>query len=189
MVNAWQPDQLRGPSDFDLRHQVNANWIYELPFGRGRSVGTGWSGLTEALLGGWQVSGLFRWTSGFPFSIVNLEGWATNWAFTGNKFLTGDPGPVGTFIDEAGDPNAFADPNLALSAFHAPHPGQSGQRNNLRGPGYFAMDTGVAKKWKLGESQTLQFSWETFNLTNSVRFDAAQSVGSVLAFASSTFGK
>ncbi len=189
VINAWQPDQLRAPSDFDLRHQVNANWIYELPWGRGRSLGSGWNGVTEALLGGWQVSGLFRWTSGFPFSIVNGPRWATNWAKSGNLFLTGDPGPIGTFIDQDGDPNVFANPTQAMGAFHAPHPGQSGQRNHLRGPGYFAIDTGVAKKWKLAESQTLQFSWETFNLTNSVRFDAAQSVGSVLSSFSATFGK
>ncbi len=189
VINAWQPDQLRAPSDFDLRHQVNANWIYELPWGRGRSLGSGWNRVTEALVGGWQVSGLFRWTSGFPFSIVNGPAWATNFAKSGNLFLVGDPGPIGTFIDEGGDPNVFANPSQARSAFHAPHPGQSGQRNNLRGPGYFAVDTGVAKKWKLGESQTLQFSWETFNLTNSVRFDAAQSVGSILSAFSATFGK
>src|SRR5216684_8763408 len=36
IINTWKPDQLRGVSDFDTTHQVNANWIFELPFGRNR---------------------------------------------------------------------------------------------------------------------------------------------------------
>ena len=189
VINAWQPSQLRGPSDFDLRHQINANWIYELPFGRGRMIAARWNRLAEGFLGGWQLSGLFRWTSGFPFSILNREGWPTNFSFQGTSFLVADPGTVGTFINQNGDPNAFQDPRKAFNALRAPRPGESGERNEFRGPGYFAIDTGVAKQWKLTETQVLQFSWETFNLTNSVRFDAAKSVGSVLSFGSSTFGK
>jgi hypothetical protein len=36
IINTWDPSQLRGLSDFDATHQINANWIYELPFGKGR---------------------------------------------------------------------------------------------------------------------------------------------------------
>lgn len=46
-------------------------------------------------------------------------------------------------------------------------------RNNLRGPGFFGLDLGLAKRWKMpwSEGQSLQFRWEVFNATNSVRFD------------------
>jgi hypothetical protein len=56
-----------------------------------------------------------------------------------------------------------------------PCPENQGQRNELRGPGYFEVDFAVSKAWKVTESQEVKFSWETFNLTNSARFDAAQS--------------
>jgi hypothetical protein len=52
-------------------------------------------------------------------------------------------------------------------------------RNNFRGDGYLDVDSGVAKSWKLHEQTTLKFEWQVYNVTNSIRFDAA-SVGSGL---------
>jgi hypothetical protein len=69
-------------------------------------------------------------------------------------------------------------------------PGESGQRNEIRGPGFFGIDTGLSKAWHLTESQNLKFSWEVFNVTNSVRFDVAplpQTTGQLDA-ASTVFG-
>ncbi len=174
IINAWQPKQLMAPSDYDLRHQINANWTYELPVGRGRKWGADFKGPAEAILGGWQVAGLGRWTSGFPFTLIDGSGWATNWELQGSSIQIGNTGPTGTFYEPGREPNIFKDPNQALLAFRGTRPGESGQRNFLRGPGYFGIDLAVAKKWSLGESRSLRFSWETFNLTNSVRFDAAQ---------------
>ena len=51
------------------------------------------------------------------------------------------------------------------------YPGEAGSRNNFRGPGYFGIDMGLAKSWKVRERMDLKFAWEVFNLTNSVRFD------------------
>ncbi len=39
VVNSWDPNALRAVSDFDTTHQFNANWIYELPFGKGKAFG------------------------------------------------------------------------------------------------------------------------------------------------------
>ena len=61
--------QLRGSSDSDATHQINANWIFELPFGRGRALRAGGNRLVNALIGGWQLNGLFRWTSGLPWTV------------------------------------------------------------------------------------------------------------------------
>ena len=41
ITNAWDPNQGIADSDFDLRHQINANWVWQLPFGTGRVIGTG----------------------------------------------------------------------------------------------------------------------------------------------------
>ena len=54
------------------------------------------------------------------------------------------------------------------------YPGESGQRNNLRGPGYFGLDAGLAKVWEITEHQNVRFSWEAFNVTNTPRFDVGQ---------------
>ena len=64
------------------------------------------------------------------------------------------------------------DPNAAVNQFRDAYPGESGQRNELRGPGSFNIDMGLSKEWKITESQNLNVRWEVFNVTNSVRFDA-----------------
>src|SRR5207302_8495489 len=51
------------------------------------------------------------------------------------------------------------------------YPGEAGSRNNFRGQGYFGIDMGLAKSWKIRENMNLKFAWEAFNITNSVRFD------------------
>jgi hypothetical protein len=95
-----------------------------------------------------------------------------------------------------GDPNLFQNPAAATQGFRFAYPGESGQRNTLRGPGYFGIDLGLAKSWKISESQLVKFSWETFNVTNTTRFDVGSlqaggnNGGGNLAFTSSTsFGK
>ena len=60
-----------------------------------------------------------------------------------------------------------------------PYPGEAGQRNNFNGDGYFDLDDGLTKAWKLGEYGSLKFAWEVYNVTNTVRFDP-QSIGSGL---------
>ena len=170
VVNAWMPKQLYAVSDFDTTHQINANWIYDLPFGRGKRWGGGASRVVDRVVGGWQFSGLTRWTSGFPFSISTYA-FPTNYEQDSRAVLLGAAPRTGTFIDSNGDPNVFKRGPSAASAFRFAYPGESGQRNNLRGPGYFGVDMSLAKLWKIAESQSLRFSWDVFNVTNSVRFD------------------
>jgi hypothetical protein len=76
-----------------------------------------------------------------------------------------------------GAPQVFADPETlnngvaAGTPLRLPYPGEAGQRNKYRGDGYFDVDSGLSKAWKLHESMGLKFAWEVFNATNSVRFD------------------
>lgn len=176
VLNSWFPNQLRSPSDFDTTHQFNANWVYQLPFGRGKHFGNGMSRLVDTVVGGWTASGIWRWTSGYPFSISSGFGWATNFDEQSMAVLDGKRPKTGTFI-VGGQPNVFSnpnntnDPNSALNQFRAALPGESGQRNNLRGPGTFNIDFSVSKSWSITERQALRFSTEAFNLTNTPRFD------------------
>jgi hypothetical protein len=173
VINSWSPKQLRAVSDFDTTHQFNTNWVYDLPFGRGRHFGASSNRLMNGLLGGWQWSGLARWTSGFPTTISTGCCFPTNWELYSSAILVGPKPQTGRFTDQNGNPNLFKDPVAAAKAFRFSYPGESGQRNELRGPGYFGIDFGLSKSWDFTESQKLKFSWEVFNVTNAVRFDVA----------------
>jgi len=173
IINSWSPAQLRGPSDFDTTHQINTNWIYELPFGRGKRFASTSSGWVNAIIGNWQWSGLARWTSGFPTTIETFTSFPTNWYLPSTAILSGPKPQTGAFIGANGNPDLFKDPAAAQGDFRYSLPGESGQRNELRGPGFFGIDTALSKSWPIHESQALKFSWDIYNVTNSVRFDVA----------------
>ena len=182
IINAWNPGQERGVSSYDVTHQLNANWIAELPFGRGRSIASDAGGALNAVIGGWQLSGLFRWTSGFPVNVDNgYSNFPTNFEQEGNANLIA-PVKTGAYViqsgPDAGNVNIFANGPAAINSFAPAYAGQSGQRNVIRGDGYFGIDLGLAKRWTMpwSERQSLQFRWEVFNVTNSVRFDVQSSL-------------
>jgi hypothetical protein len=177
LANAFSPRLARAPSDFDLTHQLNLNWIADLPFGKGRAFASNDSGVVDAFIGGWQFSGIARWTSGFPFSVDGGQRWPTDWFLTAVTQMTARP-KTGTFKGN-GTVNVFADPAAAQQDFTSPLPGQVGSRNVLRGDGYAGLDMSLAKSWKMpyNEAHRVQFRWEVFNVLNLTRFNA-QSIGS-----------
>jgi Carboxypeptidase regulatory-like domain len=189
ILNSWFPRQNRAVSDFDTTHIVNANWVYQLPLGRGKRFGAGMGSFANAVIGGWTLSGLWRWSSGYPFSLLSPE-WATNYDLETPAVPLSSARPkTGSFIVQQAScpnnitfctgPNVFkdpgilgnADPNAAISMFRPAYPGEGGLRNGLRGPGTFDIDTTVSKSWAIREGQLVKFSWSMFNVTNSARFD------------------
>jgi Carboxypeptidase regulatory-like domain/TonB dependent receptor len=193
VINSWAPKQLRAVSDFDTTHQLNSNWVIELPVGSGKRFAGNLHGVGQTLFGGWTLTGIFRWTSGYPFSVEpGLGFWATNWQLTSADVLVGPKPKTGVFTDPSGNPNVFqGDPNTVGQAFRHAYPGESGQRNNLRGPGYLGLDSGIAKTWSITERQALRFSWDVFNVTNTPRFDVGsmQFIGNNSVSSGSTFGE
>ncbi len=196
IINTWDPKQERAVSSFDVRHQVNANWVYELPFGRGKLLGGNAPGWLNAIVGGWQLSGLFRMTSGFPVNVDNgYSNYPTNFQQEGNATLVNQP-VTGKYTvqsgPDAGAINIFQAGPAAISDFAYTLPGQSGGRNQIRGQGYFGIDMGLAKRWVMpySEKQSFQLRWEVFNVTNSVRFDVQSSLlsASLTLGSASSFG-
>jgi hypothetical protein len=178
LANAYSPNLARAVSDYDLTHQMNLNWIADIPVGKGRAVAPDAHGILEGVIGGWQLSGLARWTSGFPFSVDGGQRWPTNWFLTAIAEMTARP-KTGVF-KQNGSVNVFADPAGAQEDFTLPVPGQVGSRNILRGDGYASWDMSLGKRWKMPwENNSLQFRWEVFNVPNLTRFNA-QGVGSSL---------
>jgi hypothetical protein len=180
VINSWDPNALRAVSDFDTTHQFNANWVYELPFGKGKAFARDAKGGLNALIGGWQLSGLARWSSGFPVSINSGSTWSTNWQ------LPGDAVPTGKIVTKTtknadGSVNLFPDPSAALANFRPTLAGESGVRNNFRGQGYAGLDMGLGKRWVMpyAESHSVQFRWEVFNVLNLTRFDVQTITNSI----------
>ncbi len=172
----------RALSDFDVRHNVNANFLAELPFGRGRRFLSDMPGALDALLGGFQMTGVFRYNSGLPLGAPFDVGlWATNWQLTSFGHRVS---PVRADNDPSvdGRPNVFSDPVAAYRSYRNARAGEVGERNpdDLRIPGYVALDLGLGKTFRLpfiGENHTLQFRAEAFNVTNTQRFDDISAFG------------
>jgi Carboxypeptidase regulatory-like domain len=182
LVNSFDPESNYGTSDFDLRHQVNANWIAELPFGQARRFGRDVGSALNQIIGDWSVAGLVRWTSGFPFNVYNCRScWSTNWNIQGNAMLIDPnrlPSTETTLNVVNNRPSPFENPTDALTYFRRALPGEVGIRNLLRGDGYFTIDTSLSKAWSTGiADHRVRFRWDVFNVTNTTKFDVGQLQG------------
>jgi hypothetical protein len=190
--NSWNPKLNKGPSDFDIRSLVTVDAVYELPFGRGKAIAAGANAVVDAIIGGWQLSGLSRWASPLPFSVV-APGWATNWQQEGQGVVTGNV-QVKRHIAN-GVPQVFAGTTATNinngivygNPIRLPYPGEAGQRNNFRGDGYLDVDSSLAKTWSLHEELKLKFAAEVYNVANSVRFDDSP-INLNASLTSGTFG-
>ena len=178
LINSWEPDLQYSFADFDVRHQVNVNWLTELPFGQGKRWASNAGPALQALIGDWSVAGIYRQTSGFPFNVYNCRScWTTNWNLQGNAVLVNPdrlPPTQTTRNVVGGQPSPYEDPTDALTYFRRATPGEVGIRNDLRGDGYFAIDMSLGKSFRMPFGHRLLFRWDVFNLTNTVRFDVGQ---------------
>jgi hypothetical protein len=171
IVNALTPDQNYATSDFDARHIINANWLVGLPFGKGKTFFKGMPKVADAILGNWQMTGIFRWNSGLPVPTPFDGGiWATNWNVQSNGVRVQ---PLQASPTRTDSPNVFSDVVAAYRSFRNARAGEVGDRNVLRGEGFISLDMGLTKNFKLPwEGQLVQFRWEVFNVTNTQRFDS-----------------
>jgi len=171
ILNPLRQEDSYADSDFDVRHIINTNAVWEMPFGRGRRFFSGAGKLANAVIGGWQLGGIFRWNSGFPhFSPYDDARWATNWNAQSSGVRIR---PVQTCPTRGG--KLFGDCLFdAYRSFRGAFPGETGDRNVFRLPGYVNLDMGLSKSFDLpwSESQKLQFRWEVFNVTNTQRMGA-----------------
>jgi hypothetical protein len=155
----------RGLSSLDRRNIFSLDWVYQLPFGKGKRFGSSFNGWEDALFGGWEVTGIMTATSGSPFT----AGFGQDIANIGARSISQRANVIG-------DPYAGAHSTSGLwvnpAAFAAPAPYTFGDvgRNTLIGPGYYQWDFGGYKNFKITERFTFQFRAEIFNITNSTHF-------------------
>lgn len=183
------PDAGWGPSDFDIRHLVNANFIYELPFGRGKWIGKDSNSFVNALIGGWQMSGIYTYRSGLPFS-VGTNSFPLAFTLESPAVLVGDASALSGNISTTGpNINFFGDTAAAaaaLGAFRNVRNGETGSRNVLRGPSFWNVDLSLAKNFSLPwEGHRIQLRMDAFNaLNHNVFANPAVSLSGTLNFVS-----
>lgn len=174
-IRNWRLE--RGRSDFDRKHTLIINSVYDLPVGRGKTFGSNWNGAINHVLSGWSVNGIYTWMSGEPFSVTSGTLTSNN-AHVSRAALAG-PQPELTMINLPGIPGPvyFRD----ASAFRIPDPGSNGiGRNTFEAPAYSNIDIGIGKLFDVTERVKINFRMEMFNAFNHANFDNPRdaSVGS-----------
>jgi Carboxypeptidase regulatory-like domain len=182
--NIFNTREFRGSSDFDMRHNITGNVLYQLPFGKGRAFFHDTPGWFDAIAGGWQVSGLTRFRTGLPTTVAGGLEYNANYWLSSLAIVTG-PIKSGVQIDQNGNPSIFANTS-ASNSFADELPGHTGKRAAVRLASFFNTDMAVTKEFKLRwESQRIQFRAEAFNVFNNVNFTNP----SLALTAPSTFGE
>jgi hypothetical protein len=198
------PSLERGRAPFDLNHAIKANGSYTLPFGKGQR----WSGnkFTNQVLGGWVVTGVMVWQSGFPFSVFSDRGTLNRAARstsrnTATTLLNRDqlnqvfalrkvgdgvfmvPVEVRNPADGRAVQNDGAAPFAGQAFFH-PNAGEVGslQRRMFSGPWAMNLDMGLLKRFEIRERQTLEFRAEAYNMPNHPTFSFGDQVISSVNF-------
>ena len=172
ILNALRQSDAYANSDFDIRHNINANAVWELPFGRGKSYFGNVGRVADAFLGGWQLAGIFRWNSGLPIGTpFDNARWATNWNVQSNSVRT-DPNIQP--CPERGGRLFGCNTVEAYRSFRNAFPGESGDRNVFRLASYINLDMGLTKAFNLpwNENHRLQLRVEAFNVTNTQKMNA-----------------
>jgi hypothetical protein len=147
-----------GLSSFNVAHRLTTSLLYDIPVGRGRSVDVG--GVLNAITGGWQVSSILAWQTGFPITVQ----YGNDQSNTGAGFDR--PNATGISPDDVDQRTTARYFNTA--AFVLQPFGTYGNvgRNTLIGPTIFSMDGSLLKNFNFTERQYLQFRFEAFNLPN-----------------------
>jgi hypothetical protein len=153
----------RGLSDLNRPQIWTTSWVYQLPDLKSHSI------FTREVLGGWQLSGIWRLQSGDPFSIVGGYGDDASQTHIGadRADLTGQPLDV-----RQGSKNQWLNQYFNPAAFAPNGPGTFGNspRNLLQGPGVNNADLGISKNFPFRERYRIQFRWEMFNAFNRADF-------------------
>ncbi|MDE0106579.1 MAG: TonB-dependent receptor [Bryobacterales bacterium] len=161
----------KGNCGFDIRQNLRATWGWELPFGRGKTLGTNVLPAVNHLIGGWQVNGGVSLYGGVPFSVV-AGGNTLNNGVGGvrpDQLRDGNLPPSERQVTRWFDTEAFANPGFRLY-------GTAG-RNILVGPGTKQIDLSIFKNFQLTEGVRLQFRTEFFNAFNTPQFNNPRGAG------------
>ncbi len=157
-VRDWKADS--GPTSFDVRHRLAISYLYELPFGRGKAVGSDVSPVVNQIVGGWKIGGITAFQGGnrlTPSSIFNFSNSGGS-----RPNLAGDPNSGPRTIGQWFNTAAFVDAQQFTF-------GTSGV-GVIEGPGFAVFDLSFYKDFAITDDKRLQFRAELFNAFNRANF-------------------
>ena len=175
LASSFFPDLEYGPSFYDRRHSINANGVYDLPFGQGRRFDAGnW---LNRVISGWYMAGIYHYESGQPLQVTQnfsgqtyggtvIFGYGTG-AIPTAKVSTGlNSSKTGTGL------NLFSDPEQALKSFRPVLLSQDGRagRGVLRGLSHWQLDMSFGKETKIRENVKFVVAVDFFNMFNHPNF-------------------
>ena len=173
VCDAIRPRECRASSDFDSRHYITSDATYELPFGRGRMFAATVPHWMDVMIGGWDLSGVGSWHTGYPWSGASNAFVASYSNDAPPIFIGSNRAAIATGVHKlsGGGVSSFANAALAASQFEGPVAFQIGPRNSFRGPGFFNADLGLAKDFPITpERVSLKFRADAFNAFNHPSF-------------------
>ena len=184
-----------GNSDFDVQQNITADWVYDLPIGRGKSFGGTMPRWADEVAGGWSVTGLASWRTGLAFQSV-ANAFPISFANNVPAIFNGDTSALQVDTHEESNAAASNQPSIqlfknkdaALGSFSGPLGIQAGSRNNLRGPHYSDFDVGLLKHFPVTEQVRMEFRADAYNLFNHVNFELPGNSGTADISSPSTFG-
>ena len=199
--NTYNARNLWSLSAFDVTHMMMINYLYELPFGRGKLFGNNWNRGLDALLGGWQISGITQLQTGTPCSAVanidyarvGVDGNMQDCGGIGQLWnINGDPEVLGNFARGGGnDPNLWFRTTKSDGSPIFTAPGANtfvtgkASRNFYHNPGIQNWNLGLFKRFAVNERIGFQFRAEAFDVFNHPNLSGAGTNPNSLA----TFGK
>jgi hypothetical protein len=162
-------------SQINLDQSFIGSVIYDLPFGKGKAIGSDWRPVTEALLGNWQATVIERVSSGFPVPLIDTNNQS------GTTFNTGGNDNNFNRPDQASGCNPYAANHgmhqwINAACFTSPAAGELGNaaRVPVVGPDFVNSDFSIIKQFTLNTERNigLNFRAEFFNLFNHPQFGA-----------------
>jgi outer membrane receptor protein involved in Fe transport len=175
--NNWGADWADG--NYDVRHSFKAAYIYQLPFGRGKRWLGNSNGVVDAILGGWNVSGITTYRTGVPVNIlIPFDNANIGTRSQRPDYIPGFPARVISSTDKT---HGWLNPASYMVA--PPYTFGNLGRNSARAPGLENWDFSAYKNFNIREERYFQFRGDFFNLFNHTNFGAPGSV-----FGNSNFG-
>jgi hypothetical protein len=151
----------------DIPQSLVVSYIYELPVGKGKPIGSNLRGPVNAIIGGWQVSGITTLKDGFPLSISTTTNNAcASFGCSQRPNVTSNPNIQNPTIYEWFNTQAFSQP-AAYTFGNAPR-----YMSYLRAPGLAQWDIAIQKWWSFADLGRLQFRAEMYNAFNRANFYA-----------------
>jgi hypothetical protein len=178
ICDTTRPRACRGSSDFDVRQETSAYFIYDLPYGHGRQFGGASSTWLNEALGEWSVSGIPAYRTGLAYGVFS-DAFLASVDNDDPAIFTGNKSDLKTHVNVSNDTvfsyaGGQAGATKALNDFRGPLGIEYGQRNLFNGAGAFTLDAGLAKTFPIIPSKNvnLKFRADAFNALNHPTFAA-----------------